>query len=229
MPDYVEKLCWELEAAASLARAYGLRLETVYIGGGTPTTLTAGQLERLIGAVRAHFDPDSAREFTVEAGRPDTITPDKLAVMKAGGVTRISINPQTLNDGVLRDHRPQAHQRADAGGLRHGARRRFDNINMDLIAGLPGEPFESFERTLSKILALSPEERHHPTPLAMKRSSRLTQEGQALYRKDCEEAEKMLAYARERLLARDYLPLLPLPPEPHGGQSRKRRLGEKGI
>ena len=205
MPDYVEKLCWELEAAASLARAYGLRLETVYIGGGTPTTLTAGQLERLIGAVRAHFDPDSAREFTVEAGRADTITPDKLAVMKAGGVTRISINPQTLNDGVLETigRRHTSAQTLEAFAMARDA--GFDNINMDLIAGLPGEPFESFERTLSKILALSPESVTIHT-LAMKRSSRLTQEGQALYRKDCEEAEKMLAYARERLLARDYLP-----------------------
>jgi len=101
IPEYVELLCREIEETGRIARECGLRLETVYIGGGTPTTLSAEQLTRLMDTVKNSFDLLGIREYTVEAGRPDTVTRDKLVAIKAGGATRISINPQTMNDSVL--------------------------------------------------------------------------------------------------------------------------------
>lgn len=205
MPSYVEKLCEELKATAKLAKDYGLKLETVYFGGGTPTTLSADQLRLLIAAVREHFDLDAAREFTVEAGRPDTITPERLTAMREGGVTRISINPQTLNDTVLETigRKHTSAQTLEAFLMAREA--GFDNINMDLIAGLPQESFESFEYTLEKILSLAPESITVHT-LSMKRSSRLTKEGLSHYQKDCVTAERMLSYAGNRLSSLNYLP-----------------------
>ncbi len=101
IPQYVDLLCKELNIPQKLQKACNLRLETVYMGGGTPTTLNAQQLGQIIDTVNQNFDMNTCREFTVEAGRPDTITADKLQAMKERGITRISINPQTLNDEVL--------------------------------------------------------------------------------------------------------------------------------
>lgn len=103
IPEYVRLLAQEVAQTGVLARELGLRLETVYFGGGTPTTLTAEQLDTLLRAVEEHFDLSSVREYTVEAGRPDTVTEEKFRVLRRHGVSRISINPQTLNDGVLRN------------------------------------------------------------------------------------------------------------------------------
>ena len=101
IPKYVELLISELEHTAKIAKKLNLRLETIYIGGGTPTTLTHEQLDRLMGAIQEHFDLSNLREYTVEAGRPDTITNCKLKVIKRRGATRISINPQTMQSRVL--------------------------------------------------------------------------------------------------------------------------------
>ena len=205
IPQYVELLCEELSCTARIAKELGLRLESVYIGGGTPTTLSAEQLERLTGAVNTHFDLTNCREFTVEAGRPDTITPEKLDAMKRGGVTRISINPQTLNDEVLerigRKHTAQQILDSFQEARAHG----FYNINMDLIAGLPGDTLESFTDTMDRILQLDPECITVHT-LALKRSSRIFQDELASLRADAETAARMLDYAGQALTNGGYIP-----------------------
>ena len=172
IPQYVDLLCKELEYTSEVAKACNLRLETVYMGGGTPTTLNAQQLGQIIDTVNQNFDMNTCREFTVEAGRPDTITADKLQAMKERGITRISINPQTLNDEVLnligRDHTTQ--QTLDAFHLAraHG----FDNINMDLIVGLPGEDITKVQHTLDEVKDLGPDSLTVHS-LAVKRAARL--------------------------------------------------------
>ncbi len=205
IPEYVRLLCQELEYTARIAKSLNLRLESVYMGGGTPTTLSAEQMEQVLKVIRRSFDLSSCREFTVEAGRPDTITPEKLRAMKAGGVGRISINPQTLNDHVLEviGRRHTAEQTIDAFRLARSA--GFDHINMDLIAGLPQDSYESFVRTLNGVLALDPESITIHT-LAMKKSSALTQHGMELYRKECEETARMLDFAEEILPEKGYHP-----------------------
>ena len=169
---YVAMLLREIDLTGEIARALGLRLETVYIGGGTPTTLSAEQLSAVCARLAAQFPLHTAREFTVEAGRPDTITRDKLEALKSAGVTRISINPQTLNDDVLA-HIGRRHTAQEAIDCLHMARELgFDNINTDLIAGLETDTPQSFRRTLDGICALEPENITVHT-LALKRSSRM--------------------------------------------------------
>ena len=202
---YFELLCREIEYTAEIAKKCELQLESVYVGGGTPTTLNAEQLAKLIDTVNQNFDMATCREFTVEAGRPDTIDRDKLTAVLKGGADRISINPQTLNDKVLevigRKHNSQqtfnAYQLAREIGFKH--------INMDLIAGLPTDTVESFKNTLDKICELSPESITVHT-LAMKRSSRLTQEGNALDTDKEVPAGKMLRYCEEKLFKEGYHP-----------------------
>lgn len=205
MAPYTDLLCKEIAYTGKLAEKLGLRLETVYMGGGTPTTLSARQLTQVLGAVREHFDLSHCREFTVEAGRPDTITEEKLDAIRQGGCDRISINPQTLSDETLarigRKHTAQ--QTIDAFGM--ARRAGFTHINTDLIAGLPQEPFESFQNTLQKILALSPESITVHT-LAMKKSSRLTGEGMEIYREDARRAFEMHRLCAELLPENGYFP-----------------------
>ena len=200
---YVELLAKELEKTGQIAKALGLRLETVYFGGGTPTSLTAAQLSTLFQAVETHFDLSNLREYTVEAGRPDTVTADKLGAIKAAGATRISINPQTLREDVLQaiGRRHTVAQFYEAFDL---ARRcGHDNINTDLIAGLTGDDPDGFAGTLEGILALSPESVTVHT-LSMKRASRLVTE------KETESAGRgaaaMVACAARRLPESGYRP-----------------------
>ena len=173
IPSYVQRLCEEIDATALLAEKLGLRLETVYIGGGTPTVLEPSQLEDVCAALRRGFALDSAREFTVEAGRPDTVTPEKLAVLKSAGVGRISINPQTFSDEVLAaiGRRHTVADIYDRFALARAA--GFDNINMDLIAGLPGDTPEGFAKSLSAAVGLAPENITVHT-LALKRAAALS-------------------------------------------------------
>ena len=205
IPDYVEHLCLELEKTAQAAKELNLRLESVYIGGGTPTTLTGEQMALLLKTIRNQFDFSHCREFTVEAGRPDTITPEKLRAMKQYGVDRISINPQTLNNQVL-ELIGRKHSAAQTIEAFHLARKEgFGHINMDLIAGLPGDSLESFQNTLQEICRLDPESITIHT-LAMKKSSKLTLEGKKLYKDECVETAQMLDYAGGILPAHGYFP-----------------------
>ena len=177
IPQYVELLCKELEITAQKARANNLKLMTVYIGGGTPTTLSAEQLCKVMKTVKENFDLSSVLEYTVEAGRPDTITKDKLLAIKNGGATRISINPQTLNDKVLENigRRHTANQVIESFLLAREC--GFDNINMDLIAGLSGDDYKSFVNTVERVVSLKPESVTVHS-LSMKRASNLSVSGE---------------------------------------------------
>ena len=157
IPQYVELLCGELKDIAVLIDEIGLHLETVAMGGGTPTVLTAKQLDRVLSTVNESFDMTGVRELTVEAGRPDTITAEKLAVLKKNGVGRISINPQTMDDEVLaaigRKHTAEDVKNAFALAKTFD----FDSINMDLISGLPGDNMEKFRKTIAEVIAMNPD------------------------------------------------------------------------
>lgn len=202
---YVELLCDEIKATADIANSLGLRLETVYFGGGTPTTLNAEQLSKVFGTVNSSFDMSTCREFTVEGGRPDTIDSERLYSLKENKVDRISINPQTINDEVLREigRKHTAQQFFDAFELARKC--GFTNINTDLIAGLPTDTFESFAKSLDAIIAINAECITVHT-LCMKRASTLTTNGAVLNRDDAAAARKMLEYTKEQLTNDDYIP-----------------------
>ena len=199
--DYLDALCHEIRETASMWA--GQVLDTIYIGGGTPTTLEPHQMERLLSEVEKCFDISHIKEYTVEAGRPDSITREKLQVLLDHGIDRISINPQTMSDQVLQ-----------AIGRRHTARDireafctarevDFACINMDLIAGLPQDSVEGFRDSLEEVLALRPENITVHT-LAMKKGSRLMEEGGAL--PSGEETARMVDLSLEALEGAGYRP-----------------------
>ena len=168
--DYLNALEKEMKAASELMR--GRVLDTVYIGGGTPTTLDPGQLERLFSMLEKYFPMEDIQEFTIEAGRPDSITMDKLRVIRAHRVTRISVNPQTMKEETLRliGRRHTVQQVRDAFALCREA--GFGNINMDIILGLPEETEEDVRKTLQEIEKLCPDSLTVHS-LALKRGSRM--------------------------------------------------------
>lgn len=202
---YTKLLCEEIERTAEIANKLGLRLETVYFGGGTPTTLSAEQLDTVLGTVNKSFDMSTCREFTVEAGRPDTIDIAKLFALKENKVDRISINPQTVNDEVLKTigRKHTAQQFFDAFELARKC--GLDNINTDLIAGLPTDTPESFKNSLDSIVRLNAECITVHT-LCMKRASRLTTEGVTLDLQQARDAREMLAYTQNILGQNEYIP-----------------------
>jgi oxygen-independent coproporphyrinogen-3 oxidase len=168
--DYISCLEKEIDYVAEAFK--GKTLDTIYIGGGTPTTLLPDQIRRLIGYLRDKLDLTHVKEFTVESGRPDSITRDKLKAMKEMGVTRISVNPQTMSDETLRLIGRQ-HTVAQLVDSFHMAREEgFDNINMDIILGLPGETESDVQHTIDEIIKLSPDDLTVHS-LAIKRGSRL--------------------------------------------------------
>ena len=200
---YVDALCREIELAGRLLREHGLHISTAYMGGGTPTTLTAPQLERLLTQVEQCFDLSRLTEYTVEAGRPDTITADKLAVLKAHHVDRVSVNPQSMEDTVL-EAMGRSHTAADILDAYAIVRQSgIPMVNMDLIAGLPKDSLEGFQYTLEQVLALAPENITVHT-LALKKGSRLAMERQGL--PSGAETAAMLEYAWKRLREAGYLP-----------------------
>lgn len=202
---YTKLLCEEIKRTAEIANKLGLRLETVYFGGGTPTTLSAKQLDTVLRTVNKSFDMSTCREFTVEAGRPDTIDIAKLFALKENKVDRISINPQTVNDEVLKTigRKHTAQQFFDAFELARKC--GFDNINTDLIAGLPTDTPESFKNSLDSIVRLNAECITVHT-LCMKRASRLTTEGVTLDLQQARDAREMLAYTQNILGQNEYIP-----------------------
>lgn len=202
---YTKLLCEEIKQTAEIANKLGLRLETVYFGGGTPTTLSAEQLNTVLRTVNKSFDMSTCREFTVEAGRPDTIDSAKLFALKENKVDRISINPQTTNDEVLKTigRKHTAQQFFDAFELARKC--GFNNINTDLIAGLPTDSPESFKNSLDSIVRLNAECITVHT-LCMKRASRLTTEGVTLDLQQARDAREMLAYTQNILGQNEYIP-----------------------
>jgi oxygen-independent coproporphyrinogen-3 oxidase len=172
MKPYAEKLCEEIAEIADIAEEFSLVLRNIYVGGGTPTAINSADLDMILSKIAEKFDISGANEYTVEAGRADTISPEKLAVLKKAGVTRISINPQTMNDSVL-SAIGRNHTAADVKNAFFAAREAgFDNINMDLITGLPTDTPDGFLHTTDEITALSPESITVHT-LTLKRSSSL--------------------------------------------------------
>ena len=202
MPDYIECLCRELEIIGELVRKYKLTIDTIYFGGGTPTSISAEHLKRLMTAVKNSFDISAVREYNVEAGRADTITAEKLNIIKSMGATRISVNPQTLNNDVLkavgRNHTAEQIIEAYKLARSYG----FDNINMDLIAGLPTDTAESFRNTLDRVIGLSPESITVHT-LTLKRSANLYESGKENVHNP---ATEMVDYAGKKLVECGYLP-----------------------
>ena len=203
IPPFLDALEKEMEATGKQARELGLRPVSVYFGGGTPTTLSASDLDRLCRKLKECFDLSALREFTVEAGRPDTITPEKLQTLRANGVDRVSVNPQTMSDAVL-ESIGRRHTAADilealekvraVGGFA---------VNMDLIAGLPDDDLDGFRATLTQVLALKPENITVHT-LSLKKGSRILTEGAVL--PDAAEVGRMLDFAEKSLRSEGYEP-----------------------
>ena len=166
----------EIQAVGEFLETKGKTLQTIYLGGGTPTSLNEIQLGKLLKAIKDRLVSDKTSEFTVEAGRPDSITKGKLQLMKEFGASRISINPQTMNQSTLeiigRNHSPE--DIVESFNLARDL--GFDNINMDLIIGLPGETLTEIKNTMEQIERLNPENLTVHT-LALKRASRLNQQG----------------------------------------------------
>ncbi len=203
LPDYLEKLSEELDGIGKTAAELGLRLESVYFGGGTPGVLEAPQLDRLLCRIEDSFDLSSLREYTVEIGRPDTVTPEKLRALRIHNVGRISINPQTFNQKTLeligRKHTVEQAIKAYQLAKSYD----FDCVNMDLIAGLPEESVDDFIASVDTAVALSPENITVHT-LALKRSSELNASGAGVA--SGKAAEKMLEYAWKSLDENGYSP-----------------------
>ena len=193
--DYLEALLAEIDETTEVIKAAGLRVNTVYIGGGTPTTLNPEQLRKLLTKINEKIDVSSLIEFTLEAGRPDTITKEKLDVAKELGVTRISVNPQTLNDDILREigrnHTREDFFRAYDIAKESGIR----DINVDLIAGLPGDDFKSFSETLDGIIQLEPTNITVHT-FCVKKASDVLRNNSDIYSLTGGDAAKSVAYSQ---------------------------------
>ena len=200
---FMQALLMDISATAAEVRSLGLRVVSVYMGGGTPTTLSPAQLETLCTALETGFNLSALREYTVEAGRPDTITAEKLRVLRAHGVDRVSVNPQTMSDGVLAAI-GRRHTAADVETALEKVRETGGfAVNMDLIAGLPTDTVEGFRDTVERVLALAPENVTVHT-LSLKKGSRITLEGAQL--PTGAEVSAMLDIARERLASAGYSP-----------------------
>lgn len=204
IPAYLDALEKEMDALAGAVAQSGRRIVAVYVGGGTPTTLSAEELDRLLGALRDKFDLSACREFTVEAGRPDTVTPEKLSVLVRQGVDRVSVNPQTMCDEILRTigRHHTAAEIVEAVGM---ARRAGPlAVNMDLIAGLPGDGPGIFADTLDAVLALGPENVTVHT-LALKKGSRFLTDRDCVL-PDGAAVGEMLSLAAEKLTGAGFAP-----------------------
>ncbi|MGN1329265.1 MAG: coproporphyrinogen dehydrogenase HemZ [Eubacterium sp.] len=202
---YTGMLCKELEGLGKIARDFGLRLETIYFGGGTPTTLSAQQLSKLFEAIENNFDLSGLREYTVEAGRPDTVTEEKLMALKSAGVDRISINPQSFNDKVLEAIGRKHTSRQTVEAFELARKCGFNNINMDLIAGLPLDTLESFENSVDKAVSLGAESLTVHT-LAMKTAAYLVTKENSFDFSDRLITSDMVDYSDKKLHHSGYYP-----------------------
>lgn len=201
---YIENLAKEIMITAEYARNNNLRLESVYFGGGTPGVLSAEQSEFLIDTIKNNFDMTFCREFTFESGRSDTVTEEKLLSLKKSGVDRISINPQTFDNTVLEliGRKHTAEQTVEA--YRLAEKIGFDSINMDLIAGLPGDTVEGFINSVDTAVSLRAENITVHS-LALKRSSTLVAKENTELARDMT-AAKMIDYANKTLSEHGYIP-----------------------
>lgn len=205
IPDYLIRLASDIDRTFAAIKKLEQKVVTVYIGGGTPTILDETQLEFVLSKVAENVDVNSLKEFTVEAGRPDTVTKEKLDVMARYGVTRVSINPQTLNDAVLkqivRKHTAEDFFRA------YNIARESDikYINTDLIAGLPGDTFERFAKTVDDIFEMRPDNVTVHT-FCVKKSADILRENSDIYTKGGGDTPKSVAYALVKSKNAGYIP-----------------------
>lgn len=196
--NYLDALCKEIEAASTMMG--NKKLLTFYMGGGTPTSLSAAQMDRLLTCLEQYFDLAHVSEKTVEAGRPDSITEDKLKVLRKHHIDRISINPQTMNQETL-DLIGRRHTTEEVKQAFHMAREAgFMNINMDLIAGLPGETSEHMQRTMDAIVDLAPDSVTVHS-LALKRAAFLNQNREQFPVAGADEVNRMIGISHEGALA----------------------------
>ena len=203
MEPYLDALLQEIAVTGRLLANSGHHVRTIYIGGGTPTTLTTPQMIRLLDAIRDSFDLSRCIEFTVEGGRPDTLDVEKLRAIRQHGADRMSINPQTMIDSVLcackRPHTADDVLKAYSWAQEAG----FDVINMDLIAGLPTDDFDGFCHSLDTVAALEPANITVHT-LALKKGADLFENRQSLSHAD--QVARMVDYANEKLRKLGYKP-----------------------
>lgn len=202
---YLDALAYETKFAGESAVEQGYKTESIYIGGGTPTTLNEKQLDNFLKNITTYFDVNEAKEFTVEAGRPDTVTAEKLHIMKYYGVDRISINPQTMKDETLaligRNH--------SSNDIRNAFRMANDikcfTVNADLIAGLPGESVEDFKKSLNEVIDMGAGNITIHT-LAVKRAAKLKELDENYNYRAESLCEEMLSYASDTLRSCGYRP-----------------------
>ncbi len=205
IPEYLERLKADVISNFSLIKKLGLNIKTVYIGGGTPTILTERELSDLLTTIASQIDVNALEEYTLEAGRPDTITAEKLEVARACGITRISVNPQTLCPEVLerigRYHSSEdfyrAYNIAEKSGIKY--------INTDLIIGLPGDSFKTFSATFDEILSLKPANITVHT-FCVKKAADIRQSGQNVYSPRGGEAGKCVDYSQIKASQSGYIP-----------------------
>ncbi|MCQ2416571.1 MAG: coproporphyrinogen dehydrogenase HemZ [Oscillospiraceae bacterium] len=200
IPEYMQRIAEEMEMVSEVVKAHGLCIDTIYVGGGTPTTIDLRQPLKDLN--RLFADGHTLREFTVEAGRPDTINEENLSYMRQLGATRISINPQSFQDVVLQAAgRPHTAQDAEDAFLL-ARRMGYDNINMDFIAGLPCDTLKGFRESIDRAVALSPESITVHC-LSLKKAADFYQ---SLSMPDAEDVSKMVAYAEDTLQQAGYRP-----------------------
>ena len=205
IPDYLVKLKTDIKSNFDLINRLGLRVRTVYIGGGTPTILDEKQLEDLLSFISTLTDVDALDEYTLEAGRPDTITAEKFAIAKAYGVTRVSVNPQSLCDNVLsgigRSHTVKdffsAYEMAKSSGIK--------TVNVDLIAGLPGDDFKSFSSTVDQIIGLEPQNITVHT-FCVKKSAEILRQNAQVYSVRGGDAGKCVDYSQIKIQQAGLIP-----------------------
>ena len=205
IPEYLEHLAADLEKTFRKIREMGLRVRTVYIGGGTPTILSADQLRFLLGKIAELTDVSALEEYTLESGRPDTITAEKFAVAKEYGVTRVCVNPQSLCDEVLqgigRLHTAEDFLRA----FEIARESQIPYINTDLIVGLPGDTFKKFSYTFDKILSLRPENITVHT-FCVKKAAEILKQGSHVYSLRGGDAGKCVDYTQLKTQQEGYTP-----------------------
>lgn len=206
IPEYTEKLCHELEIVSDNAKRLNLSLDTIYIGGGTPTAIPAENLDKIMGKIEKCYDISKISEYTVEAGRADTITEEKLRVIKNHGADRISINPQSMVDSVL-SAVGREHTGADVIKAYETARKiGFNCINTDTIAGLPTDTFEGFKYTIDTLVSLEPENITVHT-LTLKRSADLYKNSEDVKKNiSVSVTDEMVSYAYHTLKEHGYNP-----------------------
>ncbi len=203
LEPYLEALLKEIAYTGRKLKESGWKIRSLYMGGGTPTTLSASQMKRLLDAINEHLDLSECLEFTVEGGRPDTLDLEKLQVIRQGGADRMSINPQTMSDDVLR-RIGRSHNTAQLYQAYEDAKKAgFEGINMDLIAGLPGDTAESFLESVRRVIELDPSNITVHT-LALKKAAAMYQQRPDL--PSGEEVEEMLDRTEKALRQAGYEP-----------------------